>query len=216
MTNGKWPMSNNDQVRARTRGQNASSRGRKENWSAEVIIWCQEQTSYLSQISQIIFVEKNLSCGEISDFWKDFEQFMEFYLNLCHFCSKFVWRKICVEKKWQIWGLVKRCYKSCCVFIICKFQTAVEFGSSRVQRKQGSHLPDHQSSRVLNVTLITIACFFASNIFNRRPYFSCFRDGGKRFDAEFQGSHHQLDKQKNCHMTSKWKQITCKMNKMNA
>ena len=33
------------------------------------------QTSYLSQI---IFVEKNLSCGEISDFCKEFEQFMEF------------------------------------------------------------------------------------------------------------------------------------------
>ena len=56
------------------------------------------QTSYLSQISQIISVEKNLSCGEISDFCKEFEQFMEFYRNLCRFCSKFVWRKICVEK----------------------------------------------------------------------------------------------------------------------
>ena len=42
------------------------------------------QSSYLSQISQIIFVEKNLSCGEISDFCKEFEQF--------------VWRKICVDK----------------------------------------------------------------------------------------------------------------------
>ena len=53
---------------------------------------------------------KNLSCGEISDFCKEFEQFMEFYWNLCRFCSKFVWRKICVEKisvekKWQIWGM---------------------------------------------------------------------------------------------------------------
>ena len=37
------------------------------------------QTSYLSQISQIIFVDKNLSCGEISDLCKEFEQFMEFY-----------------------------------------------------------------------------------------------------------------------------------------
>jgi len=43
-------------------------------------------------------VEKNLSCGGISDFCKEFEQFMEFYRNLCRFCSKFVWRKICVEK----------------------------------------------------------------------------------------------------------------------
>ena len=56
------------------------------------------QSSYLSQISQIIFVEKNLSCGEISDFCKEFEQFMEFYRNLCRFflnlCGeKSVWRK---------------------------------------------------------------------------------------------------------------------------
>ena len=50
-------------------------------------------TSYLPQISQIISVEKNLSCGEISDFCKEFEQFMAFYRNLCRFCSKFVWRK---------------------------------------------------------------------------------------------------------------------------
>ena len=46
------------------------------------------------------------------DGWDEqFEQFMELYRNLCRFCSKFVWRKIClekifVEKKWQIWGLV--------------------------------------------------------------------------------------------------------------
>ena len=49
-------------------------------------------------ISLTLSVEKNLSCGEISDFCKEFEQFMEFYRNLCRFCSKFVWRKICVEK----------------------------------------------------------------------------------------------------------------------
>ena len=69
------------------------------------------QTSYLSLISQIISVEKYLSCGEISDFCKEFEHLMEFYRNLCRFCSKFVWRKICVEKisvekKWQMWGLI--------------------------------------------------------------------------------------------------------------
>ena len=51
---------------------------------------CFPQTSYLSPISQIISVEKILSCGEISDFCKEFEQFMEFYRNLCRFCSKFV------------------------------------------------------------------------------------------------------------------------------
>ena len=56
------------------------------------------QTSYLSQISQILSVEKNLPCGEDSDFSKEFEQSMDFYRNLCRFCSKFVWRKICVGK----------------------------------------------------------------------------------------------------------------------
>ena len=58
------------------------------------------QSSYLSQISQIIFVEKNLSCGEISDFCKEFElnnlwSFIEIYavlvLNLRG--EKSVWRK---------------------------------------------------------------------------------------------------------------------------
>ena len=53
---------------------------------------------------------KKLSCGEIWSFYKEFEQFMEFYQSLCRFCSKSMWRKICVEKicvekKWQIWGL---------------------------------------------------------------------------------------------------------------
>ena len=109
------------------------------------------------------------------------------------------------ERKLISWGDqwlfdVKRCYKSCCVFIICKFQTAVEFGSARVQRKQGPHLPDHQSSRVLNVTLIIIAWFLPQAYLTKGHIFSCFRDGGKRFDAEFQGSHHQLDKQEIFHI----------------
>ena len=63
------------------------------------------QSSYLSHISQIISVEKILSCGEISDFCIEFEQLLAFYRNLCRFSFKFVWRKIFVEKKWQIWGL---------------------------------------------------------------------------------------------------------------
>ena len=53
----------------------------------------QAQTSYLSQISQIISMEKNLSCGETSDFCKEFEQIMEFYQNLCRM------KKISVDKK---------------------------------------------------------------------------------------------------------------------
>ena len=51
------------------------------------------QSSYLSQISQIIYVEKNLSCGEISDFYKECEQLIEF---LSKFMPFFV--QICVEK----------------------------------------------------------------------------------------------------------------------
>ena len=35
--------------------------------------------AHLSLISQIIFVEKKLSCGEISAFYTEFDQFMEFY-----------------------------------------------------------------------------------------------------------------------------------------
>ena len=58
------------------------------------------QTSYLSHISQIYPTIR----GEICHVEK-FEQFMEFYQILRRFCSKFVWRKICVEKKWQTWGL---------------------------------------------------------------------------------------------------------------
>ena len=60
------------------------------------------QSSYMSRISQIMSVEKNLIRGEISDFCKEFEQSMEFYRNLRRFCFKFLWRKISVEKKWQI------------------------------------------------------------------------------------------------------------------
>ena len=41
------------------------------------------------QISLFISVEKKLTCGEISDFCKEFEQFMEVFL----------WRKICLGKK---------------------------------------------------------------------------------------------------------------------
>ena len=59
-----------------------------------------DQSSYLSRISQFKFVEKKLSCGEFWSFYKEFEQFMEFYQSLCRFCSKSMWRK-----KWQIWGL---------------------------------------------------------------------------------------------------------------
>ena len=55
------------------------------------------QSSYLSRTSRIISLEKNLSCGEISEFFTEFEKFVEFYRYLCHFSSNFVWRKICVK-----------------------------------------------------------------------------------------------------------------------
>ena len=74
-------------------------------------IWaCLRQSSYLSRISRFISVEKKLSCGEISAFYTEFEQFMEFYRSLCCFLLQIYVGKICaekisVEKKWQIWGL---------------------------------------------------------------------------------------------------------------
>ena len=72
-----------------------------EQSSLSIRVTWRDQTSYLSQISQIIFVEKNLSwCGDISDFCKELEQFMIFYQNLCHFCSKSVWRK---NDKYEVW-----------------------------------------------------------------------------------------------------------------
>ena len=40
------------------------------------------QSSYLARISQIISVEKNLLCGKISDFCKEFEEFMEFFFEI--------------------------------------------------------------------------------------------------------------------------------------
>ena len=52
---------------------------------------------------------KKLSRGEISAVYTEFQQYMEFYWSLCRFSSKSMWRKICarkicVEKKWRIWG----------------------------------------------------------------------------------------------------------------
>ena len=62
--------------------------------------WPANQTSYLSRISRIIFVKKKLSCGEISAFYTEFEQFMEFLSKFMRFLFQ-----ICAVKKWQIWGL---------------------------------------------------------------------------------------------------------------
>ena len=56
-----------------------------------------DQSSYLSQISQIIFVEKKLSCGEILG------DFATIYALSCG--EKLSPKSTLVEKKWQIWGL---------------------------------------------------------------------------------------------------------------
>ena len=68
---------------------------------------CWSQSSYLSRI---IFVEKKLLCGEIWSFYKEFEQFMEFYQSLCRFfpnlygeksaCRKSVRRKNDEDEVW--------------------------------------------------------------------------------------------------------------------
>ena len=80
-------------------------------YSTDAIQYC--QSSYLSQISQIIFVEKKISCGEIlgrfGKFWRNFGKFWEFFGNFWRFCHNlraFAWRKI--EPKKYIWG-----YKIC-------------------------------------------------------------------------------------------------------
>ena len=58
-----------------------------------------QQTSHLSQISQIIFVEKKLSCGEILEkFWEIVRNFGKFCHNLRAFIEKLrpkvhLWRK---------------------------------------------------------------------------------------------------------------------------
>ena len=51
------------------------------------------KTPIILRFLDLIFVEKNMSIGEISDFCKEFEHFLEFYQNLCRLCSKFVWRR---------------------------------------------------------------------------------------------------------------------------
>ena len=57
-----------------------------------------KQSSYLSQISKIISVEKNLSYGEISDFCKEFDKFMEFYRKYAVFALNLCGENLCGEK----------------------------------------------------------------------------------------------------------------------
>ena len=71
------------------------------------------QSSYLSQISQIIFVEKKLVCGDIlgnfgeilgncGKFWEFFGDFAT--INALS-CGEKLNQKVRLWKKWQIWGL---------------------------------------------------------------------------------------------------------------
>ena len=52
----------------------------------------------MSQISQIISVEKNLSCGEFEQFIEFYQNYAVFVLNLCG--EKSVWRK---NDKYVVW-----------------------------------------------------------------------------------------------------------------
>ena len=53
------------------------------------------QSSYLSQISQILFVEKKFSGGEILGiFWEILENLGEIWGNFGRFCHNVMWRKI--------------------------------------------------------------------------------------------------------------------------
>ena len=47
-------------------------------------------------------MEKILSCVEISDFCKEFEQFMAFYRNLCRFVLNLCGENMCGEKMTNI------------------------------------------------------------------------------------------------------------------
>ena len=53
---------------------------------------------FVTDVTDYIPGAKKLSYGEISAFYTEFEQFMEFYRSFGRFCSKSMWRKICVEK----------------------------------------------------------------------------------------------------------------------
>ena len=76
-----------------------------------LFIFSFSQSSYLSQISRIIFVEKKLSCGEIWSFflknlnnlWSIIKVYAVFVPNLCG--EKSAWRKSVWRKndKYEVW-----------------------------------------------------------------------------------------------------------------
>ena len=137
MKNDQW-WSMATQVRARTRGQNASSRGRKENWSAEVI-----HDYLMSRVGSRVI--------------------------------------------------------ACLLF--ANFRPRLNSG---LQEYKGNKVPTYRIIRAQGSSMSLFyhdwMFFLPQTLSTKGHIFSCFRDGGKRFDAEFQGSHHQLDKQTICHI----------------
>ena len=67
----------------------------------------QRQSSFLSQISQIIFVKKKLSCGDILGFFGKFWEILGDFATIyaLSFGEKMSPKSTFVEKNWQIWGL---------------------------------------------------------------------------------------------------------------
>ena len=59
---------------------------------------CENRAHICHEYHKLYVWRKNLLRGEISAFYTEFEQLMEFYQSLGHFCSKSMWRKICAEK----------------------------------------------------------------------------------------------------------------------
>ena len=72
---------------------------RKPQFEDSTSIWDVISRAHIChEYHELYLWRKKMSCGEIWPFYKEFEQFMEFYQSLCRFCSKSMWRKICMEK----------------------------------------------------------------------------------------------------------------------
>ena len=76
------------------------------NWFCPNALWLGPRAHICHRYHRLYPWRKNCHVEKFGLSIKKFEQFMEFYQSLCRFCSKSVWRKICVEKKWQLRGRV--------------------------------------------------------------------------------------------------------------
>ena len=76
--------------------------------------------------------------------------------------------------------------------------------NSGLQEYKGNKVPTYRIIRAQGSSMSLLSRlhgFFCLKHYQPKAiFFPCVRDGGKRFDAEFQGSHHQLDKQTICHI----------------